>query len=215
MVGYWLLKSEAEEWSWQHQHDNGGLSHWDGVRNAQAQNFLRAMLPSDLCFFYHSGKSKHIVGIAQVCKPFYPDPSDASGKCGMVDIQAVSQFPTPVSLARLKQEACLKDFVLFRQPRLSVVPVSDVQWARICELGNEQPSESLGEDSNIQQVSGDCPPRRKRSKKQGDLLPGGSSLNDVIGEQKEDKDTSVQNSLIKDIRADGNSNERIRRIRRK
>ncbi|MCO5574845.1 hypothetical protein L7F22_028638 [Adiantum nelumboides] len=138
MAGQWLLKTEPEEWSWEHQQANDGVSHWDGVRNAQAQKHLRSMELGDLCFFYHSGaKAKEIVGIARVCKTFYPDPSDASSKHGMVDIKAVSKLCEPLTLSRLKQEDGLLNFIMFRQPRLSVVPVSNSEWNLICELAGQ------------------------------------------------------------------------------
>ncbi|MCO5564287.1 hypothetical protein L7F22_017947 [Adiantum nelumboides] len=135
MAGHWLLKTEPEEWSWEHQQANDGVSHWDGIRNAQAQKHLRSMELGDLCFFYHSGaKAKEIVGIARVCKTFYPDPSDASSKHGMVDIKAVSKLCEPLTLSRLKQEDGLLNFIMFCQPRLSVVPISNAEWNLICEL---------------------------------------------------------------------------------
>ncbi|KAI5074942.1 hypothetical protein GOP47_0010903 [Adiantum capillus-veneris] len=138
MAGRWLLKTEPEEWSWEHQQANRGISQWDGVRNAQAQKHLRAMELGDLCFFYHSGsRAKEIVGIARVCKTFYPDPSDASRKHGMVDIEAVSKLSEPLSLSRLKQEDGLLNFIMFRQPRLSVIPISTAEWNLICEVAGE------------------------------------------------------------------------------
>eukprot|EP01018_Ginkgo_biloba_P040017 Gb_27256 [translate_table: standard] len=140
MGQYWLLKTEAEEWSWEHQAQNNGISQWDGVRNAQAQNNMKAMEVGDLCFFYHSGKAKEIVGIVRVVKEFYGDPSDSSGKYGMVDVEAVRLLDKPVTLAQLKKEQDLKDFVMFKQPRLSVVPVTQSVWARICELGESSAS---------------------------------------------------------------------------
>uniref|UniRef100_A0A0D6QR12 EVE domain-containing protein n=1 Tax=Araucaria cunninghamii TaxID=56994 RepID=A0A0D6QR12_ARACU len=142
MVQYWLLKTEPEEWSWQHQAENNGISQWDGVRNAQAQNNMKAMKVGDLCFFYHSGKSKQIVGIVKIVKEFYADPSDPSGKYGMVDVEAVSQMEKPVTLAQIKQQEECKDFVLIKQPRLSVVPVPSNVWTCLCQLGGY--SGSLG-----------------------------------------------------------------------
>ncbi|GLJ43391.1 hypothetical protein SUGI_0901640 [Cryptomeria japonica] len=135
MVQYWLLKTEPNEWSWQHQQNNNGISQWDGVRNAQAQNNMKAMKVGDPCFFYHSGKSKEIVGIVRVVKEFYPDPSDTSGKYGMVDVEAVSLLENPITLSQIKQEEECKDFVLIKQPRLSVVPVPDNVWKHLCQLG--------------------------------------------------------------------------------
>lgn len=213
-MGKWLLKSEPEEWSWEHQRSNGGISEWDGVRNALAQKNLRAMLPGDLCFFYHSGKAKEIVGIARVCKPFYPDSSDESGKCCMVDIEAVSEFRHPVSLARLKQEVCLKDFVLFRQTRLSVVPVSEEFWARICEMGDEEPSPIRNEDTreegetesrpDAEKVESKIKKKRRSVSKAGknqparderdqDVLSSGNSL----GKPSKNMNTITENGIAK------------------
>lgn len=136
MGKFWLLKTEPEEWSWEHQAANNGVSQWDGVRNAQARNNMKAMNVGDLCFFYHSGKKdKQIVGIVKVIKEFYADPSDPSGKYGVVDVEAVSPFEKPVTLAQIKQDEELKDLVMLKQPRLSVVPVTDKIWTRLCQLG--------------------------------------------------------------------------------
>ncbi|KAJ7514342.1 hypothetical protein O6H91_23G040000 [Diphasiastrum complanatum] len=134
-MSHWLLKTEPAEWSWENQASNSGVSKWDGVRNAQAQKLMRTMNVDDLCLFYHTGKAKEVVGIVRVLKTLYPDPSDASEKCGMVDVKEVCAFKVPVTLAQLKQEESIKDFMLFRQPRLSVVPVSQDVWEKICELG--------------------------------------------------------------------------------
>ncbi|KAH9297344.1 hypothetical protein KI387_029026, partial [Taxus chinensis] len=135
MVQYWLLKTEPDEWSWQHQETNNGISQWDGVRNAQAQNNMKAMKVGDPCFFYHSGKSKQIVGIVKVVKEFYAEPSEPSGKYGMVDVEAVCLLENPVSLAQIKKEDECKDFTLIKQPRLSVVPVPHNVWQHLCHLG--------------------------------------------------------------------------------
>ncbi|KAL4181736.1 hypothetical protein AMTRI_Chr12g272550 [Amborella trichopoda] len=129
---YWLLKTEPSEWSWDHQSANGGLSIWDGVKNAQAQKNLRAMKIHDLCFFYHSGsKAREIVGVVEVLKEFYD--SEKEGEPGMVEVKEVAPLKRPISLAEMKGEECLGEFALFRQPRLSVVPVPEGIWKRICE----------------------------------------------------------------------------------
>ncbi|MAL79153.1 MAG: ubiquinol-cytochrome C reductase [Sneathiella sp.] len=133
---YWLVKSEPGTWSWQDQLDAGEKgTHWDGVRNYQASNNLKEMKIGDLCFFYHSVSEKQIVGIVEVIKEYYPDPSDAKGRFGMVDVKAVKALPSPVTLADIKADPRLEDFGLVRQSRLSVVPVDDKAWALINKMG--------------------------------------------------------------------------------
>ncbi|KAH7352628.1 hypothetical protein KP509_19G054800 [Ceratopteris richardii] len=150
MVGRWLLKTKPEKWSWDHQEANGGISQSDGVRNVQAQKHLRAMEQGDLCFFYHSGsKGKEIVGIVHVSKPFYPDPSDASDKNGMVNVEAVFKFSQPVSLIRLKQEDGLNNCIMFRQPRLSVLPVTSSEWVLICKLRGDTEASAVSTNSQL------------------------------------------------------------------
>jgi predicted RNA-binding protein with PUA-like domain len=105
------------------------------VRNHQASNNLKSMRIGDQAFFYHSQKGKEIVGIVKVVKEYYPDPSDPSGRFGMVDFKAVRPFDVPVTLAAIKEHPVLKDMALVRQSRLSVMPITDDQWALICELG--------------------------------------------------------------------------------
>jgi predicted RNA-binding protein with PUA-like domain len=129
---YWLMKSEPSTWSWQNQVDRGDAGEgWDGVRNYQASNNMKAMEIGDLVFFYHSVNEKQIVGIAEVCALYHPDPTDASGRFGMVSIRAVKALTTPVTLADIKADARLQDMALVRQSRLSVTPVSPEQWAII------------------------------------------------------------------------------------
>ena len=107
---YWLLKTEPEEWSWKDQIKcNKGGSVWDGVRNFQARNNLKAMNINDLCFFYHSVLEKKIVGIVRVVKEFYPDPSDKKNKFVMVDVKAHKKVPKPISLEQIKKDKRLKD----------------------------------------------------------------------------------------------------------
>jgi predicted RNA-binding protein with PUA-like domain len=105
------------------------------VRNYQASNNLKEMKIGDLCFFYHSVSEKQIVGIVEVIKEYYPDPSDAKGRFGMVDVKAVKALPSPVTLADIKADPRLEDFGLVRQSRLSVVPVDDKAWALINKMG--------------------------------------------------------------------------------
>ncbi|XP_050874593.1 uncharacterized protein LOC127076846 [Lathyrus oleraceus] len=128
-VKRFLLKTEPSEWSWEDQAANGGISKWDGVKNKQAQKYLKSMSINDLCFFYHSGtKARRIVGVVTVVKEWYTDEEDD----GAVDVKAVGEMRRAVDLKEMKD---LKDFVLLKQPRLSVVPVPDLIWDCICDLG--------------------------------------------------------------------------------
>lgn len=130
---YWLIKTEPGTWSWEDQ-VKAGTTHWDGVRNHQAANNMRAMRKGDLCFFYHSVKEKRIVGIVKVAAPFYPDPKDASGKFGMVDVKMLRPLKQPVDLARIKAEPALAEMILVRNSRLSVQPVTPEEWHHICAM---------------------------------------------------------------------------------
>lgn len=132
------MKSEPDAWSWA-DHVAAGVEGWDGVRNHQAANNLKAMRVGDRAFFYHSNQGKEVVGILEVVRPYYPDPSDASGRFGMVDFRADRPFAKPVSLAQMKQDPALADLALIRQSRLSVMPISDAHWAHICRLGETLP----------------------------------------------------------------------------
>ena len=132
---YWLLKSEPSAWSWQNQLDRGEQGEgWDGVRNYQASNNMKAMAIGDLAFFYHSVNEKQIVGIVEVCALYHPDPTDASGRFGMVTVKAVKSLDTPVTLADIKADERLQDMALVRQPRLSVTPVTAKQFAIIMQM---------------------------------------------------------------------------------
>ena len=137
-MAYWLLKSEPGSWSWDDQ-VKAGATEWDGVRNYQASNNMKAMELGDLCFFYHSVKEKLVVGIVEVVGLYYPDPSDASGRFGMVDVKAVKPVKRPVSLSEIKAEPRLSALALVRQSRLSVVPVNQTEWRLICEMGETRP----------------------------------------------------------------------------
>ena len=133
---YWLMKSEPSTWSWDDQVARGDLGEgWDGVRNHQASNNMKAMEIGDLAFFYHSVNEKRIVGIVEVIALYHPDPTDASGRFGMVTVKAVKPMTRPVTLAEIKAEARLADMALVRQARLSVVPVSADQWATLMAMG--------------------------------------------------------------------------------
>ena len=132
---YWLLKSEPSSWSWQNQLDRGDTGEgWDGVRNYQASNNMKAMQIGDLAFFYHSVNEKQIVGIVEICALYRPDPTDASGRFGMVTVKAVKSVTKPVTLASIKADERLQDMALVRQARLSVTPVTAPQWDIIMDM---------------------------------------------------------------------------------
>lgn len=134
-MAFWLLKSEPSSWSWQDQVNAGDAgTGWDGVRNYQASNHMKAMNIGDLCFFYHSVDEKQIVGIVEVCELYHPDPTDASGRFGMVDVKAVKPVARPVSLAAIKANPSLEGLALIKQSRLSVVPVSADHWQAILQM---------------------------------------------------------------------------------
>ena len=137
-MAYWLMKSEPGNWSWDDQVKDG-VAEWDGVRNYQAANNMKAMTIGDRVFFYHSVKEKQVVGIVEVVKEYYPDPTDASGRFGMVDVKALRPFKRPVSLAEIKADPRLQDIALVRQSRLSVMPVTAEEWRVICALGETKP----------------------------------------------------------------------------
>ena len=135
-MNYWLMKSEPSTWSWDDQLARGEAGEgWDGVRNHQASNNMKAMEIGDLAFFYHSVNEKRIVGIVEVCETYHPDPTDASGSFGMVTVKAVRSMARPVTLAEIKADERLADMALVRQSRLSVTPVSAEQWDMVMELG--------------------------------------------------------------------------------
>jgi predicted RNA-binding protein with PUA-like domain len=135
-MAYWLFKSEPNTWSWDQQVQKGDQGEgWDGVRNYQAANNMKAMSIGELGFFYHSVKEKRIVGIVDIIAPYHPDPTDASGRFGMVTIRAITPMVRPVTLAEIKAEESLADLALVRQARLSVVPVSSAEWNYILTMG--------------------------------------------------------------------------------
>ncbi len=129
---YWLLKSEPFKYSWDHL-VRDGRTHWDGVRNHQAANNLKAMKLGDRAFFYHSNEGLAIVGVAEIVREAYPDPSDPTGRFVMVDIKPVMPVKTPVTLSEIKAEPKLADLALVRQSRLSVVPVAGKEWQILCK----------------------------------------------------------------------------------
>ena len=132
---YWLFKSEPSTWSWDDQLAVGeDGTCWDGVRNYQAANNMKAMAIGDLGFFYHSVNEKRIVGIVEVSALYHPDDTDPTGRFGMVDVKAVTSVNTPVTLADIKANPKLADIALIRQSRLSVLPVSAEHWAEIMQM---------------------------------------------------------------------------------
>ena len=138
-MAYWLFKSEPETWSWQDQKNHDGPAEWDGVRNYQARNNMRAMQVGDLGFFYHSVKEKRVVGIVRVAVAAHPDSTDDSGRWECVDIEAICDLPRPVSLSEIKENPALKDMVLVNNSRLSVQPVTEEEWEEVCCMGGLDP----------------------------------------------------------------------------
>ena len=135
-MAHWLFKSEPSAWSFAQQVEAGAKgTFWNGVRNHQAKQNLMAMQVGDEGFFYHSNEGKAVVGIVAVIKPYYPDPSDATGKFGMVDIRAVRPLPHEVTLEAIKAEKRLAQMSLVTNSRLSVQPVTDAEWKIVCEMG--------------------------------------------------------------------------------
>jgi len=135
---YWLIKSEPGSWSWDDQ-VRVGVEPWDGVRNYQATNNMKAMKIGDRAFFYHSVKEKRIVGIVEVVREYYPDHTDPKGRFGMVDFEAVEPVPNPVTLEDIKGDERLHELALLKQSRLSVVPIDEASWKIICDMGGVKP----------------------------------------------------------------------------
>ncbi len=133
-MAFWLVKSEPDAFSWDQQVANG-VEPWTGVRNAMARNNLRAMKPGDRAFFYHSNVGKEIVGVVEVVRGAYPDPTAEKGDWVAVDVRAVGPMPKPVSLAAIKADPDFAEFALVRQSRLSVMPVPAQLWKKLCRMG--------------------------------------------------------------------------------
>ena len=131
---FWLLKSEPSMWSWSDQ-KKVKTTMWDGVRNYQARNNLKAMKNNDKCFFYHSVNEKKIVGIVSVVKEYYPDPTDKSKQFVAVDVNADKSLPNPVSLEQIKKEIRLSHIALIKQSRLSVMPIDSKSYKLLCKMG--------------------------------------------------------------------------------
>ena len=135
-MAYWLLKTEPEEFSWDDQVKRGAKGEaWTGVRNFIARGNLKAMKKGEHAFFYHTGEEKQVVGVVEVIREAYKDPTDEKGVFLAVDVEAVKPFPKPVTLAAVKAEARLKGMALAKYPRLSVQPVTPQEWKIVCAMG--------------------------------------------------------------------------------
>tara|TARA_Y100000590_G_C15461018_1_gene916474 strand:+ start:448 stop:852 length:405 start_codon:yes stop_codon:yes gene_type:complete len=134
-MNYWLLKSEPSSWSWNDQiRDN--ITMWDGVRNYQARNNLMMMKRGDLCFFYHSVSEKQIIGIVEVCKEFYIDPTDKTKKFVAVDVKLKRQLKKTVTLEQIKNKKELSNLPLIKQSRLSVMKIMKKEWEIIIKMAS-------------------------------------------------------------------------------
>ncbi|NFV82165.1 EVE domain-containing protein [Magnetospirillum aberrantis] len=134
-MSFWLVKSEPGAWSWDDQMRDS-VTAWTGVRNHQASNFLKAMKLGDLCFFYHSVSEKSVVGVVEVVREAYADPTADDPRWVCVDVKAVQAAPRPVTLADIKAVPELADIALIRQSRLSVMPVSPEHWHLIGRMAS-------------------------------------------------------------------------------
>jgi len=134
---YWLMKSEPGSWSWDQQVKSGAKGEaWTGVRNFQAKANLMKMKKGDRAFFYHSGEDKAVVGIVEVTRDHYPDPTAKKGESWVVvDVKAIAAAANPVTLQAIKAEPNLKDMVLVKNSRLSVQPVTADEWKIVCKMG--------------------------------------------------------------------------------
>ena len=132
-MNYWLVKSEPAAYSWA-AFVKDGKAAWTGVRNFQARNNLRAMKKGDTVCFYHSVTDKQIVGLARVAKEFYPDATAEEGDWSCVDLVPVKPLAQPVSLETIKADKLLREMPLVKQSRLSVTPLAEAQFQRLCEL---------------------------------------------------------------------------------
>ncbi len=136
-MAYWLMKSEPDAWSWDQQVKKGAKGEaWSGVRNHQAKKNLMTMKTGDRAFFFHSNIGKEVVGILEIIREHYPDPTaEAGSPWVVVDVKAIEPMPTPVTLAACRAEPKLKDMVLVNNSRLSVQPVSSDEWKIVCRMG--------------------------------------------------------------------------------
>lgn len=134
-MNHWLVKSEPFKYSWA-KFNKDNRTFWDGVRNYQARNNLKAMKEGDLVLFYHSNEGKNVVGIAKVVKEFYQDPTTDDANWVVVDLAPVEALKNPVSLEQIKAEESLKDISLVKQGRLSVMPLKAEEFDKILEMGS-------------------------------------------------------------------------------
>ena len=134
-MNYWLVKSEPIKYSWK-QFIKDGSTTWDGVRNYQARNNLKAMKKGDLVFFYHSNEGMEVVGIAKVLKEFYQDPTTSDKNWVAVDLKPFEALKHPVSLLQIKSESFLENIGLVKQGRLSVMSLKKEEFDKIIELGS-------------------------------------------------------------------------------
>ena len=135
-MAYWLFKSEPDSWSWEQQKAKGEVGEeWDGIRNYQARNNMRAMKLGDKGFFYHSNEGKAVVGIVEVCKEIHPDSTTDDERWECVDVKAVCDMPNPVTLQDAKANPALSKMVLVVNTRLSVQPVAEDEYLEICRMG--------------------------------------------------------------------------------
>ena len=135
----WLVKTEPETFSWDHQVKKGAKGEpWSGVRNFTARRYLKEMKKGDHAFFYHTGDEKQVVGIVEVIRESYPDPTDAEGKFLAVDVKAIEPLAKPVTLAAIKAEPRLKDMALVKYSRLSVQPVTAAEWKIVCHMAGKK-----------------------------------------------------------------------------
>ena len=129
-MAQWLMKEEPEHYSYdQLEHDRKTV--WAGVKNPLAQKHLRSIRKGDRIFYYHTGKQKAVIAVARAAGDAYPDPQDGSGKMFVVDVVPDKKLPRPVTLAEIKADGKFAAFPLVRMSRLSVMPVTDAEWARI------------------------------------------------------------------------------------
>ena len=133
---YWLLKTEPENWSWIDQLNSKNQSaEWNGVRNYQASKNLKNMKKKDLCFFYHTGKEKKIVGMVKVIKEHFKDKSDKTNRFVSVVVRAQNELTKPVALEEIKKIKFFKELALVKQSRLSVMKIDLKYWKKICKMG--------------------------------------------------------------------------------
>lgn len=138
-MAYWLFKSEPFKWSWEQQKAKGEAGEeWDGIRNYQARNNMRAMKVGDLGFFYHSNEGLDVVGIVEVFAESHPDSTTDDERWDCVDVKAVMDMPNPVTLKEIKANPKLSDMSLVTSMRLSVQPVKEDEWIEVCRMGGLQ-----------------------------------------------------------------------------